>query len=419
MNNTYKLVKWKLEVTDNRIIFTSKDKKLESFTIKIEDVESIDTHKISFSNYWIRFITKSDKIYSIENIIPKVWEQIKNSVESNSNKINNIDSNFSNTTKNDKSIEKPIIKKETSEQDKIKTRNIIMWIIIFLVTSLWFNNSILSSIFLLAPFYWIWDHKTLKSKNENFTNRLKEYKNHKLRIIASVLYWLFLLASFIAKIEVANEKSPELNVNWWESINLNYWTSYNLNLNTNNTKKLFINDKEVNLTWNTYSQNFVLDNITWLNISIKWLNETKTTTKNILVTRQLTTWEALIIEGNRKKQEAAIAEQKRIEDERAKQEAAYKASPEYKIDQLLKNKKSDMAVYCKDNVREMLKAPSTAKFPNYIDFTYAKWVDNTINVIWYVDSQNSFWAQIRTHYKCIMKPAWEDSAQLIDIKFDQ
>lgn len=53
---------------------------------------------------------------------------------------------------------------------------------------------------------------------------------------------------------------------------------------------------------------------------------------------------------------------------------------------------------CKKAIKEQLKAPSTADFPS---FDYNFWtVKDGIVIKSYVDAQNSYGAQIRTHFQC-------------------
>ncbi|EPY6472024.1 hypothetical protein ACWO4B_002695 [Clostridium sporogenes] len=53
-------------------------------------------------------------------------------------------------------------------------------------------------------------------------------------------------------------------------------------------------------------------------------------------------------------------------------------------------------------VKEELKCPSTATFPDYKDVIVSK-IDAGFYIIGYVDSENSFGAKIRSKYRCTLK----------------
>lgn len=58
-------------------------------------------------------------------------------------------------------------------------------------------------------------------------------------------------------------------------------------------------------------------------------------------------------------------------------------------------------------VKDKLKAPSTAKFPWYSEVVVTDLGGGRFRVSAYVDAQNSFGAQIRTRYTCVLKGADE------------
>ena len=58
---------------------------------------------------------------------------------------------------------------------------------------------------------------------------------------------------------------------------------------------------------------------------------------------------------------------------------------------------------CKEKVKEILKSPSTAKFPNITEWGFSK-EKNKIIVQGYVDSQNSFGAELRSEFQFIINP---------------
>lgn len=61
----------------------------------------------------------------------------------------------------------------------------------------------------------------------------------------------------------------------------------------------------------------------------------------------------------------------------------------------------------KEFVKKNLKAPSTAKFPWYREAVVKDLGGGRFSVSAYVDAQNSFGAQIRTYYTCVLKGADE------------
>lgn len=62
---------------------------------------------------------------------------------------------------------------------------------------------------------------------------------------------------------------------------------------------------------------------------------------------------------------------------------------------------SDLMIKCEDKVKEVLKSPSTAKFPNILEWGFAK-EKNIVTVQGYVDAQNSFGAEIRSNFQFII-----------------
>ena len=64
----------------------------------------------------------------------------------------------------------------------------------------------------------------------------------------------------------------------------------------------------------------------------------------------------------------------------------------------------DAAAICaQGKMKELLKSPSTAKFPWELKATKVSEEDHSYLVENYVDSQNSFGAMIRTNYSCAVK----------------
>ncbi len=59
---------------------------------------------------------------------------------------------------------------------------------------------------------------------------------------------------------------------------------------------------------------------------------------------------------------------------------------------------SDLMIKCQDKIKEVLKSPSTAKFPNILEWGFKK-EKNIVIVQGYVDAQNSFGAEIRSTFQ--------------------
>ena len=62
---------------------------------------------------------------------------------------------------------------------------------------------------------------------------------------------------------------------------------------------------------------------------------------------------------------------------------------------------SDLQIKCQNKVKEVLKSPSTAKFPNIYEWGFSK-EKNIVTVQGYVDSQNSFGAELRSKFQFVI-----------------
>lgn len=62
---------------------------------------------------------------------------------------------------------------------------------------------------------------------------------------------------------------------------------------------------------------------------------------------------------------------------------------------------SDLQIRCQEIVKEILKSPSTAKFPSILQWGFAR-EKNIVTVQGYVDSQNGFGAEIRSDFQLII-----------------
>ena len=97
----------------------------------------------------------------------------------------------------------------------------------------------------------------------------------------------------------------------------------------------------------------------------------------------------------RKKEKAKAAIEKIIEDEKEFVTHAY--------------------IIAQDLVRNKLKAPSTAVFPNS-DYTAGPVFSKGVEIKSYVDSQNGFGAQIRTNYTIYLQQTGNDWADVSNWK---
>lgn len=62
---------------------------------------------------------------------------------------------------------------------------------------------------------------------------------------------------------------------------------------------------------------------------------------------------------------------------------------------------SDWMIKCEDKIKELLKSPSTAKFPNILEWGFRK-EKNIMTVQGYVDAQNGFGAETRSKFQFII-----------------
>jgi hypothetical protein len=76
-------------------------------------------------------------------------------------------------------------------------------------------------------------------------------------------------------------------------------------------------------------------------------------------------------------------------------------------------------VKCEEAVTAQLKSPSTANFASYSSRQVTDDGNGKYYVRSYVDSQNSFGAQIRTGFLCKVQCAGVDACQVVQLLFDQ
>lgn len=81
---------------------------------------------------------------------------------------------------------------------------------------------------------------------------------------------------------------------------------------------------------------------------------------------------------------------------------------------LSKNEISDLMIKCENKVKEILKSPSTANFPNILEWKFTK-EKNITTVQGYVDSQNGLGAEVRSTFKFIINT---DTDTIVSFIFD-
>lgn len=67
-------------------------------------------------------------------------------------------------------------------------------------------------------------------------------------------------------------------------------------------------------------------------------------------------------------------------------------------------KKSDASYTCQQFVKQLLKAPASAKFCSHRDITVA-YADSVYRIAGCVDAENSFGAKLRNRYTCTLRPS--------------
>ena len=400
--------KWKIEITNERLIFTPNDKDNETFTIKKSEIDLVDSQKTSWMYHEIRIISKDDKIHTIKKIpisdaekaVQWIQETIKSSTAWKQ------DSEWS---ENRISISP---KKELTEEENIQGGNILLWVVAIVLVILWTNLWGIWSILILAPCYAIRARETIATKDQKTLDRIKNRKNHKVRLISSSVWWLIWL---VFVIWILTEWTPTISVEWWDRQNIWTATGFALSLTLENIKALKINDQKVSLSGNSYKQNFDLSNQTGIIIELDAVNENKENNKTIVVERSLSDQEIKAI--NDKK----LEEEKRIAEEKKKQEE-YEKSPEYKakiqkekIEKTIKSRWAELYVFCQKWVKQLLMFPETADFPrwDYNARAFGEW----IVIKSYVEYKNAYNVPLKSNFRCEYKEI-EGTWTLIDAKLE-
>ena len=311
----------------------------------------------------------------------------------------------------------------------------------------------------------IWIHKGdwFRITIDRTLDRLKKFKKYQTKIIYTIiLLGILLVFTIKASIPFVNAWIKEYQHNRVLEIQQQQARVEKIEKeNTPQIKIQMITDLSWILKWTWITLEYVVDNASWvyfngnlvspsngtnyfkqevelstpnITVDIKGQNKYWFDVQQFTIQREMTDQE---IQTQKEVEKIRIAEEKLTEETRIQAEKdaekariaeeKYKNSPAYKT-QLLQDKADklnsnvngpavELEVQCQEMVRLMLKSPSSADFPG----SY-KWWGGFI-VQWskivndsYVDSQNSFWAQIRTYFNCIFELDWE-TVKLVDIKF--
>jgi len=242
--------------------------------------------------------------------------------------------------------------------------------------------------------YWIWwlIDVILAFKLQN-----KEDASFISKKIIKPLWWLFLIFIVFSIWISILFPSPIIELDITPKISS--WAiivedKLSLSWTVENIKVLRINWNEIPLKNNHFD--YSIDLKLWENnISIIW-DETDLY-KNMI---KRVTKEELEKINNEK-----IAEEKRIQDEKLLQKEL--ADKKEKREFLEKDRLVETCSYSQLEIKDKLKAPSTAKFQSC---SYSKYIPSAEKHKFesYVDSQNWFWAMIRTNFVCFVTYDFED-----------
>lgn len=400
--------KWKLEIINERLIFTPNDKDNETFTIKKLDIDLIDSQKTSWMYHEIRIISKDDKIYTIKKVPVSDAEKATQWIQEATKP--SIEWKQDNEWPENRISIKP--KKELTEEENMQGNNFILWtvtiVLVILWTSLWGFRSILT----LAPCYAIRARETMATKDQKTLDRIKNRKNHKVRLISSsvwLLIWLLLV------IRALTEWNPTIWVEWWDKQNIWTNTGFTLSLTLENIKELKINDQKVSFSGSNYRQTFDLSNQTGLTIELETVNDRKESNKTIVIERSLSEQELKVINDKKAEEEKKIMEEKRKQEE-------YEKSPEYKIkmqkekiEKVIEQRKWELYIFCQKWVKQLLAFPETADFP-WMDYNvrpFGEW----IVIKSYVEYKNAYNVPLKSNFRCEYKEV-EGTWTLVDAKLE-
>ncbi len=196
--------KWKLEFSNERLIFTAGDKDNEAFTIKQSDIDLIDNQKAGRLYNEIRIISKHDKIYTIKKVPSSDAEKAVQWIQDTTNphKEWKQDQEWSETRISTGA------KKELTAKESVQWYNTILWIIAVILVILWTNLWGFRSILTLAPCYAIRARETVATKDQKTLDRIKNRKNHTVRLLSSSVWWLIAVMLVIGALTEQANPTP-------------------------------------------------------------------------------------------------------------------------------------------------------------------------------------------------------------------
>jgi len=196
----------------------------------------------------------------------------------------------------------------------------------------------------------------------------------------------------------AKENAPRIAIKMMTNLDkVLQTTGITLEYSVDGADEVYFNDALTSPSSGTtfFSQFVPLDSLT-TTVYIKWQNKYRHGEQIFTIQREKTAQEIQVEQEN-------IAQEK------------YWNSPEYRVDEInsLRYDPSNMQFNCQEALKSMLKSPSSADFPS----GYWKFRMKSGKIVGdsYVDSQNSFWAQIRTYFECIYE-SHEGVPLLVDVK---
>lgn len=307
---------------------------------------------------------------------------------------------------------------------------LIIWLGWVWAISVWFIlwGVLMSLCLLILP--WIYENKT--DKTSTF-QRIKNFRSQKIRLIVSgvlCLPILIALTTFVIN-----------NIQYWiEERKIEAETQIERERqeviaedkrNTPKPEIIMITDLNQVFSWEYAKFSVQAKNATqfyyswhgvWDDVLGSWIFE-----------REILMWhpeETFYIEVKNKywtSKETFIIKREMTEDEiefeMAEQKAeeeleAYLQSPEYRLQQYVGKKWSDvdLALMCKMLIEDVLVSPSSVKYPRKLaKITVSQ---NKISVSSYLDAQNRFGAMVRNNYKCVFRLDKEEIEKIGDLVLD-
>lgn len=193
---------------------------------------------------------------------------------------------------------------------------------------------------------------------------------------------VFILPMWIWVISAPFVDVPDPKIDILSSLDAGESKEYTLKIALHDVKELSIDGTKEVISWDNFEKNINMEWFETKNIKITIKNGSVKREQSITITRTLTDEEKQKI--------------KALEEEKKKADAMAL------IGKTWEKNKYGWQVMCEDAVKERLKSPSTAKFSEWKRVNV--WENGYIS--WSVDSQNWFWATIRSNFICEF--TWKD-----------